>query len=114
MKKSLDSLHSKILKSKFAEEVTEAEIDALVKAKQGLNENNQGWIPVSSGKLPEEKENPVTRDWYVYPVMVKFEEITDIRYYSFGNGHWHHGPGIMDKYVTHWMDIKPYQPKGEK
>ena len=75
---------------------------------------NDGWIPVSSGKLPEEKENPVTRDWYVYPVMVKFEEITDIRYYSFGNGHWHHGPGIMDKYVTHWMDIKPYQPKGEK
>ena len=29
----LDSLHNKILKSKFAEEVTEAEIDALVKAK---------------------------------------------------------------------------------
>lgn len=82
---------------------------------KGLKDaNNEGWIPVSSGKLPEEKENPVTRDWYVYPVMVKFEEITDIRYYSFGNGHWHHGPGIMDKYVTHWMDIKPYQPKGEK
>lgn len=55
--------------------------------------NKDGWIPVSSGKLPEEKENPVTRDWYVYPG--------------------HHGPGIMDKYVTHWMDIKPYQPKGE-
>lgn len=74
---------------------------------------NDGWIPVDSGKLPEEKENPVTRDWYVYPVMVRFEEVTDIRYYSYGNGHWHHGPGIMDKYVTHWMDIKPYQPKGE-
>ena len=75
---------------------------------------NDGWIPVDSGKLPEEKENPVTRNWYVYPVMVRFEEITDIRYYSYGNGHWYHGPGIMDKYVTHWMDIKPYQPKGEK
>jgi hypothetical protein len=74
---------------------------------------NDGWIPVGSGKLPEEKENPVTRDWYVYPVMVRFEEITDIRYYSYGNGHWYHGPGIMDKYVTHWMDIKPYKPKGE-
>lgn len=47
MNQLLDSLHSKILKSKFAEEVTEAEIDALVKAKQGLNENNQGWIPCS-------------------------------------------------------------------
>lgn len=75
---------------------------------------NDGWIPVDSGKLPEEKENPVTRNWYVYPVMVRFEEVTDIRYYSYGNGHWYHGPGIMDKYVTHWMDIKPYQPKGEK
>ena len=75
--------------------------------------NSDGWILVSE-RLPEEKENPVTRDWYVYPVMVRFEEITDIRYYSFGRGHWHHGPGIMDKYVTHWMDIKPYQPKGEK
>lgn len=74
---------------------------------------NDEWIPVSSGNMPEEKENPVTRDWYVYPVMVRFEEITDIRYYSYGNGHWYHGPGIMDKYVTHWMDIKPYQPKGE-
>lgn len=41
MKNLLDSLHEKILKSKFAEEVTEAEIDALVKAKQGLNENKQ-------------------------------------------------------------------------
>jgi hypothetical protein len=30
----LDSLHEKILKSKFAEEVTEEEIEALVKAKK--------------------------------------------------------------------------------
>ena len=58
----LDSLHEKILKSKFAEEVTEAEIDALVKAKQGLNENkqslNDGWIPCSE-RLPQE------RDWFL-------------------------------------------------
>ena len=33
MNKALNSLHSKILKSKFAEEVTEAEIEALVEAK---------------------------------------------------------------------------------
>ena len=38
--KHLDSLHEKILKSKFAEEVTEVEIDALVKAKN-LNKFNQ-------------------------------------------------------------------------
>lgn len=75
--------------------------------------DDDGWIPVSE-RLPEEKVNPVTQNYYVYPVMVQFEEITDIRYYNFGNGHWWHGPGIMDKYVTHWMDIKPYKPKGEK
>lgn len=57
MNQLLDSLHSKILKSKFAEEVTEAEIDALVKAKQGLNENNQGWIPFTERAAdPEERE----------------------------------------------------------
>lgn len=47
MNKTLDSLHTKILKSKFAEEVIETEIEALVKAK------SNGWIPTSE-KLPEE------------------------------------------------------------
>lgn len=38
----LDSLHAKILKSVLAEEVTEEEIEALVKAKEFFrnNENN--------------------------------------------------------------------------
>lgn len=49
MNKLLDSLHTKILKSKFAEEVTEEEIDALVKAK----EHNDDWIPVSE-RMPED------------------------------------------------------------
>ena len=49
MNKALNSLHSKILKSKFAEEVTEAEIEALVEAK----EHKGGWIPCSE-RLPEE------------------------------------------------------------
>jgi hypothetical protein len=74
--------------------------------------SNDGWIACSE-RLPEEKENPVTRDWCVYPVMVNFADIIDIRYYCFGNGHWHHGPSIMDRYVTHWMDIAPFKPKGE-
>ena len=67
---------------------------------------NDGWIPCSE-RLPEEKENPVTGDFYVYPVMCDFAGISDIRYYAFGRGHWHHGPSIMDRYVTHWADIKP-------
>ena len=73
---------------------------------------NCGWIPCSE-RLPEEKENPITRDYYVYPVMVDLGKRSDIRYYGYGDGHWWHGLTKMDGLVTHWMDIKPYQPKGE-
>ena len=67
------------------------------------------WI-LCSERLPEEKTNPVTNDYYVYPVTFNSGEITDIRYYSFGNGHWHHGLQIMDKYVTAWMPVpRPYR-----
>ena len=52
MNKLLDSLHEKILKSKFSEEVTEAEIDALVEAK----EYNCGWIPCSK-QLPPHSDD---------------------------------------------------------
>ena len=52
MNKLLDSLHEKILKSKFSEEVTEAEIDALVEAK----EHNDGWIPCSGCSDCKHKE----------------------------------------------------------
>ena len=48
MNKALDSLHTKILNSKFAEEVTQEEIEALIEAK------NNGWISVDD-RLPEEK-----------------------------------------------------------
>lgn len=47
MNKALDSLHTRILNSKFAEEVTETEIEALIQAK------NNDWIPCSE-RLPEE------------------------------------------------------------
>lgn len=40
MNKALDSLHTRILNSKFSEEVTETEIEALIQAK------NNGWISV--------------------------------------------------------------------
>lgn len=71
-----------------------------------------GWIPVEQ-RLPEEKEHPITHDYMQYPVMVSMAGTVDMRYYYFGNGHWRYGFQIMDKYVTHWMDIKPYHPKGE-
>lgn len=49
MNKKLDSLHTKILQSKFAENVTQEEIEALVVAK------NDDWIRCSD-RLPTEKE----------------------------------------------------------
>lgn len=77
-----------------------------------IEENHNGWIPCSE-RLPEEKENPITHDYMQYPVMVNIGGTLDLRYYYFGNGHWRLGFQIMDEYVTHWMDIAPYQPKGE-
>ena len=79
---------------------------------KSLPKCDNGWIPCSE-RLPEEKENPITRDYYVYPVMVDLGKRSDIRYYGYGDGHWWHGLTKMDGLVTHWMDIKPYQPKGE-
>lgn len=68
------------------------------------------WIPCSES-LPEEKINPVTNDFYEYQVTFKSDEVTDIRHYKFGRGHWWNGPGTMDKYVTAWRPLpEPYQP----
>lgn len=69
---------------------------------------NDGWIPVGE-RLPEEKVNPVSQDFYEYQVTAKFGNVKDVRHYKYGNGHWWHGPGIVDKYVTAWREIpEPY------
>ena len=70
------------------------------------------WIPVGHG-LPKSDLNPVTRDAYVYPVTVDFGDVTDVRYYSFWEGHWYNNsPFPVDKYVTAWMDRpQPYKPE---
>lgn len=69
----IESLHTKILRDKFAKQVTEQEIDALVKAKQiirshmnegkDLNVPTNNWIPVSV-RLPEDGEKVIV--WYEY------------------------------------------------
>ncbi len=67
------------------------------------------WISVAD-HLPEEKTNPVTRDYYQYPVTYVNGEVRDIRYYKFGKGHWWNWSEIMDKYVTAWMPLpKTYE-----
>ena len=62
-----------------------------------------GWIPCSE-RLPEEKINPVTKDFYEYQVTFQSDDVADVRHYNFGKGHWWNGPGIMDEYVTAWRE----------
>lgn len=74
---------------------------------------NYGWIPVEA-RLPDERINPITNDFYEYQVTAKFGEIIDIRHYKFGRGHWWHGPAIVDKYVIAWQHLpEPYELKEE-
>lgn len=86
--------------------------DIIRKHMDGKDSNaptNDGWIPVGE-RLPEEKVNPASRDFYEYQVTAKFGNVKDVRHYKYGNGHWWHGPGIVDKYVTAWREIpEPYQ-----
>ena len=72
---------------------------------------NDGWIPVEE-RLPEEKVNPVSQDFYEYQVTAKFGNVKDVRHYKYGNGHWWNGPGIVDKYVIAWRPLpEPYRPE---
>ena len=86
--------------------------DIIRKHMDGKDSNvptNDDWIPVGE-RLPEEKVNPVSQDFYEYQVTAKFGNVKDVRHYKYGNGHWWHGPGIVDKYVTAWREIpEPYQ-----
>ena len=97
-----DKITDRILELDFAKRAVEQE----------AAEYNNGWIPCSE-RLPEEKDNPFTGDYMKYPVMVNIDGYVDLRYYFYGDGHWRYGYEIKDKYVTHWLDIEPYQPKGE-
>lgn len=72
---------------------------------------NDGWISVED-KLPEEKVNPITQDFYEYQVTANFGFGEDVRTYKYGNGHWWNGPGIVDKYVIAWREKPdPYRPE---
>lgn len=67
-----------------------------------------GWI-LCKERLPEEKINPVTDDFYEYEVTFKQGNVTDVRHYKFGRGHWRNYGMILDDYVIAWREqLEPY------
>lgn len=71
------------------------------------------WIPVSV-RLPEEKINPITKDFNVYPCTVRFGDVYDVRYYKFGRNKWWDGAGRIDKVIA-WMPFpEPYKENKEE
>lgn len=113
--RNLDSLHQKILSSNFAEQVTESEIIALCETKNAYRKKDtNGWI-LCKDRLPEEKENPITKDFYEYQVTFQSDDVLDIRHYKFGKGHWWNYGEIMDEYVIAWLPLpKPYKKQQKK
>lgn len=92
-------------------------LDAIEIVKQESAEYNNGWIPCSE-RLPEVEINPVTNDYVRYNVTYKNGDVSDVRYYAYGEAsggkHWLNGGRIMDEYVIAWKPLpEPYQPKGE-
>lgn len=76
-----------------------------------INALEQDWIPCSK-RLPEEKINPITQDFYEYQCTFKNKDVYDVRTYKFGKSHWWHGLSIMDNYVIAWRESpEPYKTK---
>ncbi|HHV09991.1 MAG TPA: DUF551 domain-containing protein [Clostridiales bacterium] len=69
-----------------------------------------GWIPVSE-RLPEEKINPVTSDYFEYECTAYWGYgRVDVRHYKFGDGHWWNSPSCVDAYVVAWRERpEPYK-----
>ncbi len=67
-----------------------------------------GWIACKE-RLPEEKTNPVTDDFYEYEVTFKQGDVIDIRHYKFGRGHWWNYGMLSDDCVIAWREhLGPY------
>lgn len=96
MNKLLDSLHTKILNHKFAEVVSEAEVWALVEAKE------RDWIPC---------ENELPKETGYYLVTYKKNENLLVGYWLFNGIDFNQTEEVE---VLYWQPLPaPYNPKGE-
>lgn len=80
-----------------------AELRKRIRELEEGGKDKDSWIPVEE-RLPEERVNPVSQDFYEYQVTAKFGNVKDVRHYKYGNGHWWHGAGIVDEYVIAWRE----------
>lgn len=120
----IESLHNKILKDRFAEQVTEQEIDSLIKVKEIVRyymdeakdtnvPSNVGWIPVEE-RLPEDCEEIVLVQ--VSGKMAEniwFDNAFELATYVNGEG-WilENYPEWQNPKVIAWQPLpEPYKPK---
>ena len=122
----LDNLHKKILGSKFAEYVTEKEIDALVVAKKITSENltSSDWIPFTEKETDEDEKETYGCDMIL---SCKLPEEDEEILVTYKNGYVDTDTFLRDGYECYldsgaefvseaiaWMPKpKGYQPIGE-
>lgn len=100
-----DDLHDALI---YAADTIEALSAKLTDMERSAEDCGGGWIPCKE-RLPEEKINPVTDDFYEYEVTFKQGDVIDIRHYKFGRGHWWNYGMLSDDCVIAWREhLEPY------
>ena len=76
-------------------------------------EDPDEWHKIEDG-TPEERIDPTSNDFYLYPVTIEYDGVRCVRYYKFGRGHWWQGIQTMDSHVIAWKEpLQPYDGEGK-
>ena len=104
----IERLHIRILKDKFAEKVTEQEIEALVAAKEIIRKHmNDGWIPVEE-RLPEDnKYILLSFENFSLPEIGRYEAKEDGGAFYLGECDEGDTCISQDLYVNAWQPVPP-------